>query len=112
MARAIGSPATMARRQNPSRITVSVLPDRPASVIQPARSARPVRLTRPLPAFRVAAAGALVAVLDAHQRRLAAFRALPQQRPSEAEAVSRRALGAERDDLGIEDALAVRVLWR
>ena len=38
VARATGSPAAIARRQKPSSIAVSLLPARPASVIQPASS--------------------------------------------------------------------------
>src|SRR5579862_4310359 len=76
------------------------------------RSCGVARLAMPegaalLAAFRVAAAGALVAVFEADQRGFAAFRALPQARSGEP-----ARLGAEADDLRLERALAVRVFRR
>src|SRR5271155_5548085 len=54
-----------------------------------------------LPAFGVAASCALVAILEADQRRFAAFRALPQPRPGKPEGVPGRPLRLEVDHLGV-----------
>src|SRR6266851_2711410 len=65
-----------------------------------------------LAAFRIAAAGALVAVFDADEGRLAAFRALPEMRAGETEGGPRRPLAADGDHLGGQCPLVLAVLWR
>src|ERR1051325_10067049 len=67
-----------------------------------------------LPAFGIAAAGALVAVFDADQRGLAAFGALPQQQlgGGAGHGGRRWALGAERHHLRLDRAIGAAVLWR